>query len=396
MAATSSSSSDTVSPLVQWNPRKKLGADDIQALIEDMKAALQGAQALGYFERMERNHNTRFAWWEGQSDDGKKWGDPGGRRLKPGQVPRDVFPWEGSSDVRIRQVEKVIREHNVLKRLAVQRRQQVVGPRNLSPDEDPQAKSALWGQVAAYYEDLTKREVRRAFAQWADIAHEYGHGILFAGWKSETKLAPRKISAEQLQEIVVGAALASATAVMQEQWAAEGGAPEEAPDLTPEEQVVIEHNAAAKLADMVLDPKQRELLVAELQKADQGMPRDEALRVASKLKLGAEVDYYAVEVVSLGPDLRALTYGIDAFFPPLQTRLQADLPWFAMPEWVSVAELKNRVNDPHAPYQEAWVEEVIKHKGKAFNLAETLGGCSSASWILSGGSVRSGLSEAAM
>jgi len=387
---------DTPSPLTSLKPRKKLKADDINALLEDMKAALQGAHALDYFDRMEFNHDTRYAWWPGQSRDGRKWMNDdrreGQSRLMPGQTPqRNVFPWEGASDIQERLIEKVIREHNTLKRLAIQRRQERIGPRNLSPDEDPQSKAALWSQVASYYQDITKREFRTEAARWADIAHEYGHSLMFIGWKSEPQMVERQMSADQVREIVATAAVELAQQMTAAEWLNNGGDPESVPELDAEQMVLIQDGASMKLMEMMEDEEQRATLAQQLMTIDPEMPRDESMRVAKALKWGEPVTYYAVEMVSDCPEFRALTYGVDVIFPATTTRVKK-APWICMPEWVTEVELKNRINNPHEPYAESWISKVLEHPGKAFDLSSLVNG-SSANWLLSGGHVRCSVSQ---
>lgn len=387
---------ETPSPFTSLKPRKKLQADDINAILEDMKAALRGAHALDFFDRMEFNHDTRFAWWPGQTRDGRKWMSDERReaygRVMPGQTPpRTVFPWEGASDIQERLVDKVIREHNVLKKLAIQRRQERIGPRDLSPDENPQTKAALWAQVASYYQDITKREFRTASAQWADIAHEYGHSLMFVGWRSEPQMVERQIDADQVREIVSAAAVDLAQQMTAAQWLSDGGDPESVPELDAEQIVLIQDGASSKLLEMMEDDEQRTLLATQLMRIDEDMPRDEAMRVAKALKWGEPVTYYAVTLVSDGPDFRALTYGVDVFFPATTTRVRK-APWICMPEWVTEVELKNRINNPHEPYNERCVNEVLKHPGKAFDLSEFVTG-SSINWLLSGGHVRCGVNQ---
>ncbi len=380
------------SPLSELKPRKVLEAAEISAMIDDMKAELQSAQALGYFERMELNHDTRFAWWPGQSNDGRKWSGPDRfGRLPPGQEPpQKVFPWEGASDARVRLVDGVIREHNMLKQLAVDRRQQRIGPRNLSPDEDPQSMAALWGQVADYYADLTKDEARKETRRWPDIAHEYGNGILFCGWRAEMQLVQKTITVEVLKQIVEQTAVQVAKQQMETEWVAAGGNPEEVPELDGAQQLMIEQDADVKLQEMILDDDQRALLVERLLQADPEMPKDEAQRVARLLKLEEPVDYYAVTTGEQQPELRALTYGIDVFFPALTTRLK-HARWVCMTEWVSNVELRRRINNPKEPYDEAWVTEVLEHSGKSLDLSMLGTQCQQNAWILSGGGVRCGV-----
>ena len=158
------------SPLSALAARKKPTPAEINALIAAMKAELKGANQLGYYQRMEQNHDARYCWWSGQSVDGRKWSKDTGRRNRtlPGEVPpEEVFPFEGASDARVRLIDTVIRERCNFMRLALQRRQERIGPRNLSPDSAPQQKAALWSQVMSYFEDITRREYRRACARWA-------------------------------------------------------------------------------------------------------------------------------------------------------------------------------------------------------------------------------------
>lgn len=380
------------SPLSELKPRKVLGVDEISALLTDMKSELQAAQAIGYFERMELNHDTRFAWWPGQSNDGKKWSsEERMSRLLPGQEPsRKVFPWEGSSDARVRLVDGVIREHNMLKQLAVDRRQQRIGPRNLSPDEDPQAMAALWGQVAEYYEDLTKDEARSETRRWPDIAHEYGNGILFCGWRAEMQLVPKTITVEMLTQIAEQVAVQAAQQQAAKQWEADGGDPEAVPELDGAQQFLIAQDAEVKLQEMIEDDEQRALLVARLLEVDPEMPKDEAQRMARLLKLGEPVEYFAVTTGEQQPELRALTYGIDVFFPALTKSLKR-ARWVCMPEWVSDVELRKRINNPKEPYDETWVEAVLGQPGKALDLGVLGTGNQQSMWILSGGGVRCGV-----
>lgn len=383
------------SPLTKLHPRKTLGAPDIAALLADISAELQAAAALDIFRRMELNHDTRFAWWPGQTDDGRKWNvRERWERLSPGQEPaRAVFPWPGASDSRVRLVETVIREHNVLKRLATDRRQQRIGPRNLSPDEDPQAKAALWAQIADYYDDITRRETRRAVARWADIAQEYGSAILFTGWRAEHVTVKKSIDAARLADIIEAAAMDAAREQTKQLWLAEGGDPERVPELDAEQEYLITQDAAAKLADMILDDEQRALLAARLMEVDPEMPRDEAARVAKELKSGEAVEYFAVTLGEQTHELRALTYGVDVLFPALTERM-GKARWVVVPEWVDEVEMNNRVNNPHEAYTAAAVKSALEHPGKSVDLSALK--VEQTAWILSGGHVRCGVRDTSL
>lgn len=386
--------SPDTSIFAQLSPREKLTETQIETMITEIRDALQEAHALDYFERMELNHDTRHAWWPGQTNDGRKWKNEeraaAFNRFVPGQKPPEVFPWNGSSDVRVRLVEELIREHNTWKRLAMHRRTERVGPRNLSPDRNPQEAAALWGQVSAYYDDVTKHDLRAEIARWTDISHEYGHALLHIGWETENQTVKKTLDAEALQAAVREAAVREAEAVSLADWLSEGGSSENFPGLDAEQAMLVSESAEDRLAEMIADDT-LESLVNELRKFDSEMPLDEARRVARSLEWGKPAEYYAVTELAAQPCYRALTYGVDCLFPPTSKNVKA-MPWIVMPEWVTEVDLRGRINDPHFPYDEEAVEEVLKHPGKAFaKLDELVGGY--ASWVLSGGHVRAGVLE---
>lgn len=380
-------------PFNRLNPRTELSAEKIAQMIQEMEDAISEAHKLDYFTRMELNHDTRFAWWPGQTNDGRKWKNDertsAFSRLMPGQRPPEVFPWNGSSDVRVRLVEEVIRDHNTWKRLALQRRQERVGPRNLSPEKNPQAAAALWAQVSSYYDDITKREARAEAARFADIAHEYGHSLMHVGWKTEQQAVKKTLSSEQLQEAIREAAIADAEAVALAGWISEGGDAAEFPGLDAEQELLTAEAADRDLLRMI-EAEDNANLVAELLKFDAEMPKDEAERLARSLEWGEPAEYYAVTTLHAEPTYRALTYGIDVLFPPTSSKVPS-MRWIVMPEWVSEVDLRGRINDPHFPYDEDAVEAVLEHPGKSFNELSDLG--SASQWLLSGGGVRSGIDE---
>lgn len=380
------------SPLSALAARKKPTPAEINALIAAMKAELKGANQLGYYQRMEQNHDARYCWWSGQSVDGRKWSKDTGRRNRtlPGEVPpEEVFPFEGASDARVRLIDTVIRERCNFMRLALQRRQERIGPRNFSPDSDPQQKAALWSQVMSYFEDITRREFRRACARWASIAQEYGHGILFPGWKSETEVITKELSIEEVATAMAQTAIGIAEAQMLDMHTEAGGNPDEAPTLTPEQSAQLVATASVALDEMRADPKQKQIFVGVLLSIDPTMPKEEAMRLAADLRFGEKAQYYAIDPKEEMPEWRALTPYIDVFYPATTESMQT-APWVAMTEWVTQAELRARIDTED--YNAAWVEAVIAHgPGRSYKLSEIVG--SAYSWLLSSGSIRCGLRD---
>lgn len=380
------------SPLSALAARDKPTPDQIKDLIEGMKTALRGAHSLNYYQRMEQNHDARYCWWVGQSIDGRKWSKEKGsktgrRRVLPGEVPEEVFPFEGASDARVRLIDTVIRERVGFMRLALQRRQERLGPRDMSPDADPQSRAALWSQVLNYFEDFTRRQFRRATARWASIAQEYGHSLLFVGWHSDAEVIPKRLSIEEVTTVFAQTALQVAEEQMLKMHTDNGGAEEDAPTLSKEESQKIIQDAAQRIDSMRDDPKQKEAFVGLLLQVDPAMPKMEAMRLATELRYGEEADYHAIDPKDEHPEYRALTTGIDVLFPATIEGAQS-APWIDMLEWVTKAELKSRIDTDD--YDEGWVNAVLeKGPGRSFDFTELQ--VDSYSWLMSGGAVRSSL-----
>lgn len=382
------------SPLVKLKLRSKPEEEACKRLIEDMKRSLKGGLALDYYRRMEINHDARESWWENQSDDGRKWGRAplrtGARRSSPGDEV-EAYPWNGASDVRLRLIDTVIRERSDFCRLAVQRRQERLGPRNAAPDEDPQMKAMAWGQTFAYYEDETRKNFRREVARWKDIAEEYGCGVMFTGWHRDLELVPMELSIDEIVQALVKAAMEQAAQmrgeIAQENEGAEVGGSEE--QLSEEEQQLITQNVEQRLMDMRADPKQLKLFAETLKALDANMPESEAMRLARELRVNAAATYYAVDAKDEVPEWRALTPFVDIFFPPTAVDLQKH--WGCMVEWVTRSELEARKTSQG--YDEAWVKSVLE-AGPGLSLDLSGMGITNHAWLLSGGHVRCGVKTA--
>lgn len=380
------------SPLVKLNPRATLSPEDIQSMIEDMKQAMRDALRMGYFERMELNHDARWNWWPGQSADGRKWPEEergmgsSVNRLKPGQAP-DIFPWPGASDVKVGIIDLVIEERVDMMELALQRRQERIGPRDFTSESDPQQMAVLWGQVADYYEDQARLEFRTAMAQWADTAQEYGFALLGLGWREDKEVVEKTIKVQDLMRMVAYAAHQVAHNTAAAQWETEGHDPAQFPGLGLGQTQQIAGAAAFHMRDLLDDPAQKSAVIGALMAYDSSMPRSEANRVAGDLKLGQPVSYFATSPFDAAPEYRVYTPFIDCIIPATTERMK-NAPWGATTEYVGEAELISRI-ETHG-YDADWVAKVRKHPGRTFVLTD-MTGMDKYNWVLGHGGVRTGL-----
>jgi len=353
-------------------PRSQLSQDTIEAMLRELRSAIDGANELDYFERMELNHDARHCWWPGQTKDGRKW--PEGRKTMPGQRPNDVFPWPGASDARVPIVEEIISEHVMFKRVAHRRAETRIGPRHLSPDDDPQQKSVLWSQTAEYYHDLARDNIRAATAQVADIAEEYGAGLLYVTWESSAGVVAKEMTADDIFQLAAQAAMQMAMAQ----------AEESGQELAEEQQAQIMLMVESRISELILDPAMQPMLVNVLMQYDPSMRPAEARRVAGRLKLGEPVRYYAAEPKPGMPEWRAMTPFVDCWFPPTTTRIK-DAPWVAISEWLNEIQLRERIETEG--YDAGWVEKVLERPGRALSFEEDYR-LSQKTWILANGGVR--------
>ncbi len=361
---------------------------DLPALIADMKAALQRAGQMDFLERMEQNHYFRHCQWENQDWSGRK-------LLREGVSPDKIFPWPGASDARIPLVDEIINENGDQLITAYDMGRTRVGPRDLSTDEARQNLSVLWSGVSDYYSDQCALRRRTAVAQWVDYAEEFGHSMLFLGWAIEQRTEKRTITSEDLLRMLTVAALQQAEG-MAAAAAQETGAqpdPESGQFLTEEEAASVATAVQTGFTTVLADPDLQPALVQQLQTYDPDMPASEARRVATSLRAGEAATYYAPYTWKNHPDSRALRPFLDVFYP-LGHRYAQQLPWICLPEWVTAAELTERIDSKG--YDPAVTEEIIaNHKGRAWDFSRMTGLKEGVQgWLISGGCI--GATVAAM
>jgi hypothetical protein len=360
------------------SPRDK---PDVKSMVEEIRRAAERAGNLDFYARMEANHWTRHNYWEGQSWSGRK-------ELLEGTDPRKVFPWPGASDARVPLIDELINERTDQLIVAFDLARFRVGPRDLTVDNNAQNRAVLWSGVAEYYQDETREMCRTAMTQWADWSEEFGHALLYVGWDEELALERKALTERDLLQMQVQAALTAATneavAAMQA-----SGTPVEDPSaaLTEQQQQAIAVGVEARLAEVVRHPAEVEALMAALMEYDGAMPESEARRIAGDVRRTGAAEYFVPYVHKSQPCWTACMPYIDALYPPEVRHIQK-APWVALAEWLTEAELRERVASEG--WSESWVERLLKHKGRAFDFGAQQW-ASQRDWVLAGGMVGTGV-----
>jgi hypothetical protein len=125
----------------------------------------------GWLTQARANEENVLAIWEGQSEDGRKWGKNYGR---------EVFPWEGSSDTRVRLTDAAVDELTMLQMTAF-----------FSANLRAMAMEANDVDAAGRVQTLLNYEVKQRLyselwrefnfaVQWKEC---FGHSLVHVGWR---------------------------------------------------------------------------------------------------------------------------------------------------------------------------------------------------------------------
>lgn len=142
-------------------------------------------------DRRSLAENTRFCWWDGQSDDGRKHAE---------NLDKDPMPFEGASDVRDRLADQLTLEAVRLDVAAATRG--IVAAR---PVEFNDAANA--GKITGLLRWLTRNAWGADYRRQVELLSQYRHGdspgvaIALVDWFEETCLQYREVS---LDEVLAG------------------------------------------------------------------------------------------------------------------------------------------------------------------------------------------------
>ena len=307
--------------------------------LETFKTAVSDAQgssmASDYFTRNLCARDWWYSRWDYQTVDGRKWGDP-----QRGVVP---WPWPGSSDTRVRTVEKVIGQHRTIGTYAL--RNMKIQCKSTRPAqtirESQQATTLLNWMLFTHMQAELHRELRLALA-WRN---GYGSSIINVDWKQTRRMDYIDVNVMGLQEFVNEPAVKQFI----------GGA-------SSNVQIPIGENLdITDLQEMIMDPAYADdlskLLVAV---SHNYLTQNQARAKLDQLREIRTVEIPVPYVFESRPRWTAMRPMVDVLFPAFADDLQRQV-WYDQIEFVSETELRDRVET--AGYSQAFVNEALEHRG---------------------------------
>lgn len=376
------------SPLAMRDPRNK---PNVSRLLSDVKTSLTVAHSQRVFERMLLNREARYTIWDMKTGKCRK---PTRRELSElgnGVRPEDVFPFPGSADHEVKVVDEVINEHvDMLMVAGNEARRSILPAGRDATNEERMQAAEDWGAIRDDCVEEVEEDLDDALTQCVDWAFEQGHSVMFMGYQEKKQLMPREITAEEVRQMLVSAALEEAEAQRRAQLAmahdegmAEGEDAQESL-LSEDEQMQLLMMVDDRFESILWDANVNARLVPLLQQYDPEMPTAEAKRVARSLRKGEVASYFVPTVVSAAPEAVRLRPGINIWYPIDTTRIR-HAPFIVTIDWLYDYELREKceADDEEDRWDSEVVEEIIA-AGPTHTSAHVLGLSDLPTWVLSG------------
>lgn len=281
-------------------------------------------------ENMRIAEDTTWCIWPGQTDDGLKHAMPGDEE--------PPFPWENSSDTRIRLVDEKVREHTRLAALSIKRGNWTF--QGVEGDDFLAARQK--SQLLRWQEATQIPGARRQKNLWLYWGAQYGCSIMGMGWKQKEATGLERVTVADLQQAFY--------AHLDVQVDNAGNPVEMSPD-----QAQYLETLAFMLED---DTAELEWLEEWLGFFFPEVSAKTLKKAAKELQATGETELPQKRVVASHPTLQAMRPMVDVFFP-LDTCTMRDARWAATRRWMS----KPEVEAMRGTWPAKFINELLKHEG---------------------------------
>lgn len=349
---------------------------ELDNILRELRDALNGASALGVFEKLESCHNTRRCWWQGQQEDG--------RMPKPAIGNQNLYWWEGAPESRRHKADEIVTERAGVRELVLHRGQLLVSPglrerSTETPEDDAEAEG--WQLVLESYRAQTERDFDYEWSLHCACVEELGYSVQHVSWMPRRRNDKRQMTREQFNAAVVqrvhGAVVTEMMATGQmPQMEMEQALQQQLPDEVLQS---IAAGADTQVALLLMDPQSQADAVALLLGIDPAMSPAEAKRVLRGLRDGPVADYYAPVDDGGLPEITTCIPWVNCIHPPSLTgKGRTDM--FGVPEWVTEADLRARA--AAEGWDKKFVESVLEHPNRVMPELPT-----ESSWALNGAGI---------
>ena len=310
-----------------------------EQLITELNDVLNGSTAA--WERFQDAERIRDCIWLGQERSTEP--DRVGRRWEQ-NLRRKVLPWDGASDAVVYLALEIVLEHaDQMQAALLQGVMQAI-----AHDSDDLASSAVHSSLLRY---LVKTQMQPELGD--ELAHaavwreSYGAVCFHVTWEEESRLQPSELTAEQVFEGMFQQILQS------------GRAEDEEAALAMAQQEFEDLRRSLDSADQVTG-------LAESMRV--GLPHltmGQLRAVIEEFRDTGRATFPEPAIAVSRPRWEALRPLIDVFFPLETTRLQR-APWIARFEYLTEADLRNRIESDK--WDKKVVEKIIaEQRGKWYN-----------------------------
>lgn len=344
-------------------PRQK---PDVSLMLREVRDAVNGANALGVFKKMQICHHTRNCWWRGQMDDGRK--------AAPNlQTKENLYHWEGAPETRRHKADEIIIERAGLREMVLHRGSATVAPHLDALGNDGQQETAeRWQMVLDHFINRTRRATAYVWKLFSSCVEEFGYGVLHWAFEKEKRNAQRKITSDQFISFI--------TADVTQSMIGEDGDPS---TLTPEQIADIQTQAtlgyAAALRD---DADGRALGVMLLQAYDPAISESEARVALRELAKDDEAIYFVPEDGDGLPVPMALIPWVN-FIHPAHLTGGGKADWGCVPEWITGPELQSA----NRGYRKSWVKRALDYPNKTLPELLSVSLENVYGWVLNGAGI---------
>jgi len=293
---------------------------DIKVLLEEYeRSAYHGTMV----SKMSWADDVRYARWPGQTDDGKKhsWARPEGD---------PAFPFEGASDVRVRLVDRLIRDQKAMLMTAYNSSTLKVGGTEVS---DTMAASSATNLMRWLIETKLRAEVQREAELVADYMLTYGWSIAQITWDRQLGIRKQSLTMEELYAV-------------QEQEQQMGGTGE-----------------TGKLIGAIMNPEKEEFAIELIKEKFPMMKAKDLRKFVKKMREEGQGELEEIYVQKNLPKVTALKPYDEVCFPPETADLQQARVIFRR-QYMTEVELRSMAQN--AGWSPEFIEAAAKTMGNHF------------------------------